>query len=228
VPEHAHGSDQLIYAIRGVMEVSAQRSFWLIPPQFAIWVPARIPHRIHMPSAASMRTLYLRRTLAACMPGQCMVIHVGPLLRELIVRAVTAGELKNGNSLHRALRTVILDELENAPAVPMLVVLPADVRALHVARAVMDSMSECPSLEALCRRAGASVRTIERAFRRDVGTTFEVWRRQLRIIRAIELLSAGHTVKEAAYKVGYRQPSAFVEMFRQILGTTPMTWMSAL
>jgi hypothetical protein len=56
VPEHAHGSDQLIYATRGV---------WIIPPHFALWIPAERFHRIRMPVAVSMRTLYLRPGLAA-------------------------------------------------------------------------------------------------------------------------------------------------------------------
>ena len=60
VPEHAHGSDQLIYAIRGLMEVSSDESVWLIPPHFALWIPAQTCHRIHMPGPVSMRTLYLK------------------------------------------------------------------------------------------------------------------------------------------------------------------------
>jgi quercetin dioxygenase-like cupin family protein len=36
VPEHSHGSEQLIYAIGGGMEVSVARSVWLIPPHFAL------------------------------------------------------------------------------------------------------------------------------------------------------------------------------------------------
>lgn len=206
--------------------MSAQRSLWLIPPQFAIWVPAGVRHQIRMPGAASMRTLYLRRRLAAGMPAECAVIHVGPLLRESILRTVSTGKLENGNPVHRALRTLIVSELQDASAAPMFILLPEDIRAMRVARAVIESIADCPSFETLCTRAGASVRTIERAFRRDVGTSFEVWRRQLRVIKAIELLSGGCTVKEAAYQAGYRQSSAFVEMFRQMLGTTPRAWMS--
>src|SRR5579863_4398233 len=40
VPGHAHGSDQLIYATRGVMEISAVKSLWLTPPNLAVWIPA--------------------------------------------------------------------------------------------------------------------------------------------------------------------------------------------
>ena len=57
VPEHCHGSDQLIYAIEGVMEVAADPSLWLIPPHFAIWIPAHTVHSIKMPGRVSMRTL---------------------------------------------------------------------------------------------------------------------------------------------------------------------------
>ena len=46
VPVHAHLSDQLIYATRGVMEVMVRQSYWLIPPQFALWIPSNTCHRI--------------------------------------------------------------------------------------------------------------------------------------------------------------------------------------
>src|ERR1700676_4521319 len=77
VPYHAHGSDQLIYAISGVMEVSSENSMWIIPPQFALWIPARVPHSIHMPRAVSMRTLYIRKGQVS-RSGNCSVLHVSP------------------------------------------------------------------------------------------------------------------------------------------------------
>ena len=73
VEEHAHGSDQLVYAIRGVLQVSAGPGLWLIPNHFAIWIPARTPHSIDMPGPVSMRTLYMRSGLAAGLPPTCAV-----------------------------------------------------------------------------------------------------------------------------------------------------------
>ena len=64
VPEHAHGSDQIIYAISGLMEVFSDGGVWLIPPHFALWIPAGTHHRICMNGTVSMRTLYLRIGLA--------------------------------------------------------------------------------------------------------------------------------------------------------------------
>lgn len=228
VPEHSHGSDQIIYATRGVMEVSSGESFWLIPPQFAIWIPAYVLHRIRMPGEVSMRTLYLRRGLSTRPPSPCSVLHVTALFRELIVEAVRIGQLRSRNRLHCALRDLVVAQLESASAVPTCVTLPKDARALAVAKTLMANPADPPPLKALCARAGASVRTIERAFQRDVGLDFESWRRQLRLMKAIELLAGGCAVKEVAFAVGYRQPSAFVEMFRQTLGMTPKAWALSL
>ena len=228
VPEHAHGADQAIYATRGVMEVSVGQSFWLIPPQFAIWIPARTMHSIRMPGAVSMRTLYLRRGLAPGLPATCTVLHVTPLLRELIVEAVRIGQLRTRNGLHRALRDLIVVHLEGASSVPTFLTLPKDPRAVAVAHALIANQADTPSLDSLCTAAGASMRTIERAFRSEVGADFATWRRQARLMKAVELLAAGSLVKQAAFATGYRQPSAFVEMFRRTFGATPKAWVAAL
>jgi len=224
VPEHAHGAGQVIYATRGVMEVSAGPSFWVIPPQFAIWIPARTMHRLRMPAAVSMRSLYLRPRIAPRLPPACTVLHVTPLLRELIVEAVHIGQLRNRNPLHRALRDLLVFQLENASPVPTCLTLPQDRRALAVARTLIASQADAPSLRSLCAGVGVSVRTIERVFRREVGADFETWRRQARLMKAVELLVGGSSVKQVAFETGYRQPSAFVEMFRRTFGTTPKVW----
>jgi AraC-like DNA-binding protein len=228
VPEHAHGADQVIYATRGVMEVSAGQSFWLIPPQFAIWIPARTMHRLRMPGAVSMRSLYLRRGIAPKLPATCTVLHVAPLLRELIVEAVRIGQLRARHPLHRALRDLIVLHLQGASSVPIFLTLPKDPRALAVAQALIANQAHNPTLHALCASAGAGVRTIERVFQSEVGTDFATWRRQARLMKAVELLAAGSLVKQAAFATGYRQPSAFVEMFRRTFGVTPRAWAAAL
>lgn len=228
MPEHSHGSDQLIYAIRGVMEVSAGPSFWLIPPHFAIWIPTGTTHSIKMPGAVSMRTLYMRRGLAEAMPATCTVFHITPLLRELVVEAVRIKELRVRDRLHCALRDLLVSQLSTAFPMPTSVTLPEDPRARAVADTVIGNPAERQSLAALCESAGASVRTVQRIFRRETGSDFEFWRRQVRLMKAVELLVSGLSVREVSFALGYRQPAAFVEMFRGVLGTTPKAWVRAL
>jgi AraC-like DNA-binding protein len=228
VEEHAHGSDQLIYAVSGVMEVHSGQSMWLIPPHFALWIPARVKHRIRMLAAVSMRTLYIRKGLVVVLPPSCAVLHVTPLLRELVLETVRTGQLHTRNRLEHALCEMVISRIEKASCVPTFVTLPGESRALAVAEAVLNNPDLRCTLATLCSRVGVSVRTIQRAFQRDVGTDFESWRRQVRLTKAVELLTAGSSVKQAAFAVGYRQSSAFVEVFRRTFGAPPKSWVTAL
>lgn len=236
VPEHAHGSDQLIYATGGVMEVHSGESMWLIPPQFALWIPALTVHRIRMPSAVSMRTLYFRRGLVSRsesrpVPGlepACAVLSVTSLLRELVLEAVRIGQLRERNREHCALRDLIVAQLSRAKSAAIQVRVPRDARALAVAQRILNDPAEGRPLPALCSGAGVSVRTLERLFRSDVGIGFDSWRRQVRLIKAVEYLVAGDSVKQVAFAVGYSQPSAFVEAFRRTFGVTPKVWKDSL
>jgi AraC-like DNA-binding protein len=205
IPVHAHGSHQLVYASRGVMEVSSGQSLWKIPPHFGLWIPARTR-----------------------LPLLCTVLHIGTFFRELIVEIVRVGRLRMNNRIECALDELLIAELERASPVPTGIHFPADSRAYSVAQIVMEDPGWPISLKSMCVSAGVSVRTLERTFRREVGTDFECWRRQVRLMKAIEMLVAGCRVKEVAFAVGYQHPGAFVALFRQTFGTTPKAWMSAL
>lgn len=232
VPEHAHGSDQLIYAVNGIMEVVSGSNRWLTPPSFAIWIPAETAHKIRMPRAVSMRTLYLRRGLVSrpvrMTPLTSTVLHVTPLLRELILETVRIGKLRARHHHERALRDLLVLHLESASPVPTFVALPVEERALALAQTVLSAPGQSKPLAALCRNAGVSVRTIQRIFMKEIGIDFETWRRQARLTKAVELLLAGRSVKEVSFSIGYSQPSAFVESFRKSLGMTPRAWVASL
>jgi AraC-like DNA-binding protein len=157
-----------------------------------------------------------------------MILHVTPLLRELIVETVRIQELRMRNRLHCALRDLLVSCLTAASPMPTHVTLPSDPRARVIADAVVGNPADRKTLARMCESAGASVRTIERIFRREVGSDFEFWRRQVRLMKAVELLISGRSVKEASFALGYRQPTAFVEMFRGVLGVTPGMWIHAL
>jgi AraC-like DNA-binding protein len=227
IQPHAHGSDQLIYASCGVMEVSSGQSRWTIPPHFGLWVPARTRHEIRMPESVSMRTLYLRPKLVGLKPG-CAVLHVSPLLREVVLEIVRRGKLRYRNRVECALCELLVEELKRAAPVLTVVMMPMDQRAAKVAQRVMANPADRTSLHVMSAAAGASVRTIERVFRKEVRTGFASWRRQVRLMKAVELLISGRSVKETAFEVGYQNPSALVSLFRGTFGTTPKAWISAM
>jgi AraC-like DNA-binding protein len=179
-----------------------------------------------MKGAVSMRTLYIRTSRATGAPQTTEVRRVSPLLRELILECVRLGQLRYGNPLHRAIRSLILDQLRMARPLAASVTMPSDSRAVKVAEALLAHPGQSASLHTVCAAAGASVRTIERIFARELGVSIENWRRQVRLMKALEGIVRGVPVKQIAFELGYRQASPFIEMFRRTVGTTPGAWLA--
>lgn len=225
IPAHRHTWDQLTYATEGVLSVKTAEGTWVVPPHRAVWVPAGVEHTEMYSGPVKARSLYLVPELSkfAAKFGthQCTGMNVSPLLRELILKAISIGALDSAVPEQARLIDVILDQLDERETVPLQLKTPTDPRAIRVALLLeSDPASEEP-LPAIAKRAGASARTIERLFRAEAGVSFQQWRQRLRLIQALRLLAAGQSVTNVALEVGYSSTSAFIAMFRRELHTTP-------
>src|ERR1700688_4559520 len=54
---HMHREAQLVYAAKGTMQVTTPKGRWLVPPDRAVWVPARLAHTISVLASIRMPTL---------------------------------------------------------------------------------------------------------------------------------------------------------------------------
>jgi AraC-like DNA-binding protein len=218
---HFHDRDQLVYASRGVMTVRTSQGTWVVPTHRAVWIPAAVPHTITMSGAVAMRTLYLQLRRARTLPRACCVVNISPLLKELILHACTFSALRNTIRWQRHLIDLIIDQLKAIQTVPLQLPNPTDPRARRVAEELLADASDRRPLKDLCKVTGASRRTVERLFQEEVGMTFGKWRQQLRLMQSMRLLAEGAKVTHAALESGYSTPSAFIFMFRKVLGITP-------
>ena len=218
---HAHPWGQLIYAVSGTMQVLAANTLWLVPPTRALWAPAGTVHAIEMRGATAMRTIYVPVEHAADLPAQSHAIEVAPLLREIILHIVGLRMLRAGVPAHRHMAQVFLDLVCAAPSLPLFVPMPRDARAATVARRLQDDPARDEGIDALARRAGASVRTLERLFRDETGMRLVEWRQRLRLLQAIAQLEQGASVTATGAAAGYASTSAFIAAFRQQMGETP-------
>ncbi len=221
IPEHFHPEDQLIFASQGVMTVRTKQGIWVVPPLRAVWIPARTLHSVAMLGPVSMRTLYFAPKLVKTEAAKCFVMNVSPLLRELILHACKFPKLKTEEPVQRRIIEMIVDQLEAIHSVPLQLPHPSDRRAMRIVQALLAEPGKQRTLAALCADCGASKRTIERLFIAETKMTFSQWRRQLRLLHAMQLLASGEKVTGAALDAGYRSASAFIVMFRRQLGQTP-------
>lgn len=209
------------------MEIASGQNLWVLPPHFGLWVPAHTVHSIGMPEQVSMRTLYLRPGMVTAWPT-CTVFHVRPLLRELIFEVVRMKSIRTGNRLDCAFREVLVAELARATPIPTGVALPSDRRAFAVTESVMNDPARRRSLASLCREEGVSVRTVQRLYRREIGLDFESWRRHVRLMKGIQMLVSGLSIKEVADAVGYEDASTFIALFRATFSKPPKAWVLSL
>lgn len=108
----------------------------------------------------------------AHVPTKCFVMNVSPLLRELILHACTFCKLRQGNSIHRCIIEILLDQLEAARSIPLQLRKPTDSRGARVVELLFADPSDPRTLEQLCAQCGAGKRTIERLFIVETGMTF--------------------------------------------------------
>src|SRR3981189_1751042 len=87
---HMHREAQLVYAARGTMQVTTPKGRWLVPPDRAVWVPARLEHAIDVLADIEMRTLYfdlkwLKREKRSDSLDAEFVVRVSRLLHQAIL-----------------------------------------------------------------------------------------------------------------------------------------------
>ena len=218
---HTHDDHQLAWPVAGVLTVRTPAADWVLPPTRALWIPAGLRHETLAAGTATMRSLYLRPDRSpAHWPGP-MPVTVTPLLAELI------GYLGNDtlDAGQRARAEALLgDLLHPVPMTTIEVRKPEDERAAAVAAGLLADPADGRTLAEWGRQAGASGRTLARAFLAGTGMTFSQWRRLVRLQAALPQLAAGHAVGTVARRVGYQTPSAFVAAFRQETGLTPAAY----
>lgn len=205
--------NQLICATRGMMTVHTGNTSWAVPPHRAVWIPSRVSCTIEMQGETALRMLYLRSRIRLGVS----VVNITPLMRELILRAIALGALDAAVPAQKRLCAIIRDELKALETVPLQLPAPKDPRA----RLLAELAATNRPLGALLHECGASRRTMERVFREETAMSLGQWLRRQKLLRAIRLLAAGRSVKQAALDLNYANPSAFIAMFRRETGASP-------
>lgn len=227
VRPHSHRRAQLMYASAGILEVRTDASFWVIPPQRALWIPRDVTHEVRMRGKVEMRTIYV--DVDRCgfrAPEAPVLIRVSALLRELILRAMTLGENWSPDGRDGLVMALLLEEIEWKSDSPLHLQVPRDARLRKIFDTYLSMPANPRSLQDWAVEVGASSRTLERRFMTEFGLPFREWRQHMRLLGALPLLGAGRPITQVALEVGYETPSAFSTMFRRFMGVTPSDYLT--
>lgn len=219
---HRHHKAQLLYVISGVLTMQAAGGIWTVPPHCALWIPSGVSHAGRMAGHIKIASLYIEPGLAIPLDQDCGIVFVQPLLRELILRFDSRPLLVNVDYGREArLISVLFDELAAASLEPIHLPMPGDQRLRRLTASMIENPALRFTIDEWGARVGASNRTLSRLFKCETGMSFVRWRQQLHIGLALQRLAQGEQVTNIAADLGYESVSAFISLFRRILGTTP-------
>lgn len=220
VPWHSHRRSQLIHVSAGALTVMTRRARFVIPPQRAVWIGPGVEHRIASQAPFWLTTCYVEPGLVD-VPEKVLAVAVDHLTDELLIAASDFGGDYPEDGPEARLVAVLLDRLPVLKRMDIYLPEPSDSRL----RRITDRLAAAPdcseTLAVLSADAAMTERTAARLFVKDTGLTFGRWRQHLKLQAALEHLSAGASVTEAAFAVGYSDVSSFIVAFKQLFGKTP-------
>jgi len=220
-PEHAHDWHQLVYAIDGILTISTSGRTFITSPEQAAWLPTGVVHRVGSLLGAEFRSLWIADDFGKELSIEPSVLSVTPLLKALIVEAAEISGQEDVDGYRGRVVALILDQLHRAPKLPGALPWPRSAPLIRICEALFLDPNDQRSADDWARELGMSVRTLTRRFEAEVDAPLRSWRRQLRVFRAIELLSSGMSVTGVAMELGYGSASAFIFAFRNEMGKSP-------
>jgi len=223
--KHSHPRAQLIYSSSGTMRVTVENHVWLVSSRQAIWVPSMYEHHVTFLKNNHIRNLFIDPSVLSNLPNTCFALDVSPFLRELILKIVNIGDDYQMDSLEGRIIQVTLDELTMIKSTNCFLPISNEPRLKKVMDILINNPSDKRGIEEFASLSCTTSRTLSRLFIKEVGMTFVNWRKQIRIMEAIEKLEKGISISQIALELGYNNTSSFIEVFRKELGVSPTNYL---
>jgi len=217
---HAHHA-QILYAPSGCMTLLTRHSQVILPPQKLLYIPAGLEHRVTFRNVVAYRSIYLAERKLALQDLPLQVRVVSPLFTEIIERICWWDWKEEYTPPQQRILGVFWDEFQNADKESYTLEIPTDYRLQSFITSFMLEKKVPPFLHEFAQYVGASEKTITRIFKRETNMTYQAWRQQWRVYRAIELLAENTSISEISHQLAFSSDSAFIEFFKNNTGTTP-------
>jgi AraC-like DNA-binding protein len=222
---HSHHEHELLWSPTGNVTVQAQDNLWLVPPVLGVWVPAGTRHRVRAKAGARTIATYVNPDLVDVPWTAVMGISLSPALRELVLH--NHHELMPDEARLRLQRTIV-DLMVPVQAASVDIPMPQQPDLLGVARQIIADPADDRTVDEWAATLNVSGRTLMRRFQVETGFSLTRWRILVRVRVALIDLAAGRTVAAVSRRLGYANPSTFIDLFRSVTGHTPAAYFRAV
>lgn len=215
---HSHPRLQFMYATSGLMMADTDSTRWAIPEGHALIIPPHTLHETRMIGDVRLQSLYITpNTLESEAEQNCRIIAVSALLAALIERLCALNNPTPSTPQAYHLSQLIIMELDDAPVSPLALPFPDHLGLRYVCEALVADLSLSKTIDQWSDDVGMSRRAFTRAFQRQTGLSFGVWRQRLWCQIALQAMAGGEAVEKVAADVGYATHYAMHAMVHRLL-----------
>jgi AraC-like DNA-binding protein len=216
----------LLYASAGSFNLEIDDKRWLLPPQRAALIAARMPIRIWTTAPVTSSSVLFADAEMTMPDSACKVFACSALAIEMIRHAMRwdaqrIADNDEANTFFRAL-AAICEELAESPAQTWL----PRASSKELQRALdytLDHLQDELTVDIVAQAACVSRRTLARRFADELGFPWPKYLRRARLIRAAELLTMPNAnTSLVANAVGFTSTSAFINAYKAFFDETPM------
>ncbi|WP_040515333.1 AraC family transcriptional regulator [Paraglaciecola polaris] len=220
LPLHTHPKGQLILALHGYVTCEVAGKMWMVPTHSAIWIPAHTTHSNRAYNNATLCHVFIQPSELR-MPDHTCTLAITPLAKELICHFATLEQHYSVVSATHRMAQVLIDILTDMPQQPLDLPLSTHPTVSRLARQLFSQPGDRKTLSQWAAQLAMTERTLARLIKKETGMTFGRWRHQLHVIVAMQQLTNKMSVQSVSEHLGYNSVSAFITMFKGVLGQSP-------
>lgn len=219
--------NKILCVEQGRLKLEGPHGQWLLLPAHMVFIPHSRPYRLYTSADAVVVVAHLGPQHTVWQHEGCWAAPVSGLAREMFGYALRWGRERAAddaiaNAYFQALGLLCKDwfECSRMMWIPFGE-SPALKRAIAYTRTRLDSAT----IELAAEAAGTSVRTLRRYFQDELGMSWRRFLQELRMARAIELMTRKRlSVTQTALEVGFNSVAAFTLAFSSFTGKTPSSY----
>jgi AraC-like DNA-binding protein len=239
VDQHTHEEHEFFFPLQGEIQISVQGQSLKAGAGKLIYLPPRIVHSFRSDSTSQGERLIvvidddLWKKCGGSVFG-ARVISASQLCKEVVFQLLIYPKTKAKKALIQTLVQTLSEMLETVTwssehDIFYLIAKTQDERMKKGLQHMVESFDTNLSTQAISKKSGLSVRSLNRLFLKECGMTPKQVLTSFRVQEAKKLLSTGkYTVTEIASQVGYSSLSQFISTFRTHTGQIPSAFLPAL
>lgn len=222
---HSHIKGQLIYVESGFQYLTVDGNMYLLPQNYAAWVPANTIHKTNSHSEKiRMMIMFSITPSEDCFYDKLKIFTVPTVLKEMINYAEKWSKKREYDNNEHLFLQALFNELPQfaKDSMQLCMPLPDDARLKDALNHLHACYMEDVDIEDLSDLANLSTRSLERIFKKETGLTLRKYQQMLRITKSLELLSSNEmTISEIAFTVGYKSLQAYTNSFYSLMKYRP-------